>query len=76
MDRTWGAQEIKSELWGGLRGAWLDSFEFEEFEEDFEIRLDTLRPFGWRRIQSRSVQSAGPGPKCSIDKSITERGDL
>ena len=29
-------------------------FEFEEFEqefeEDFEIHPDTLRPFGWRRI--------------------------
>ena len=25
-------------------------FEFEEFEEDFEIDPDTLRPFGWRRI--------------------------
>ena len=33
-----------------MRGAWLDSFEFKEFEEDFEIRPDTLRPFGWRRI--------------------------
>ena len=25
-------------------------FEFEEFEEGFEIHPDTLRPFGWRRI--------------------------
>ena len=33
-----------------MRGAWLDSFEFKEFEEDFEIHPDTLRPFGWRRI--------------------------
>ena len=34
-----------------MRGAWLDSFEFKEFEEDFENYPDTLRPFGWRRIQ-------------------------
>ena len=32
-----------------MRGAWLDSFEFKEFEE-FENCLVTLRPFGWRRI--------------------------
>ena len=25
-------------------------FEFEEFEDFFDFRLDTLRPFGWRRI--------------------------
>ena len=33
-----------------MRGAWLDCFEFKEFEEFFEIDSDTLRPFGWRRI--------------------------
>ena len=33
-----------------MRGAWLDSFEFKEFEEDFENCPDRLRPFGWRRI--------------------------
>ena len=33
-----------------MRGAWLSSFEFKEFEE-FEIHPDTLRPFGWRRIE-------------------------
>ena len=27
-----------------------DNEEFEEFEDHFELRLDTLRPFGWRRI--------------------------
>ena len=42
-----------------MRGAWLDSFEFKEFEEDFEIRPDTLRRFGWRRIK-RSTHSASP----------------
>ena len=44
------AQEIMSELGGGMRGAWLDSFEFKEFEELFENYPDTLRPFGWRWI--------------------------
>ena len=44
------AQEIRCSLGGGMRGAWLDSFDFEEFEDKFENCLDTLRPFGWRRI--------------------------
>ena len=35
-------------------------FEFEEFEqefeEDFEIRPDTLRPFGWRRMTESGLE--------------------
>ena len=45
-----GMREIEWELGGGMCGAWLDSFEFKEFEEFFENYLDTLRPCGWRRI--------------------------
>ena len=32
----------------------------KKVEEEFENCLVTLQPCGWRRIQSRSVQSAGP----------------
>ena len=41
-----------SEVKGDLRNVRVLArlFEFEEFEEDFENCPDTLRPFGWRRI--------------------------
>ena len=38
-------------------------FEFEEFEEDFEIHLDTLRPFGWRRIAFPYGGTPPPAPE-------------
>ena len=47
---------LSQTLWKTLRNArgLARLFEFEEFEqefeEDFEIHSDTLRPFGWRRI--------------------------
>ena len=40
-------------------GPWLDSFEFKEIEEFFEIRLDTLRPFGWRRMTESGLERSG-----------------
>ena len=49
LDRTWGAQEIKSELWGGLRGAWLDSLSSKNSKK---ISIT---------IQTRSDPSGGGG---------------
>ena len=33
-----------------MRGAWLDSLSSKNSKDNFENYLDTLRPFGWRRI--------------------------
>ena len=51
--------EIESREGCGLCGPWLDSFEFEEFKNNFEIYLDTLRPFGWRRIENACGGNTG-----------------
>ena len=58
MDRTWGAQEIKSELWGGLRGPWLDSLSSKNSKTISKTNSDTLRPFGWRRMTESGSELA------------------
>ncbi len=44
------AQEINSTGGCGMRGAWLDSFDSKNSKTISKTNLDTLRPFGWRRI--------------------------
>ena len=56
---------------GGMRGAWLDSFEFKEFEEFLENCLDTLQPFGWRRIAFPLRGTPPPAPELSACSLVT-----
>ena len=53
-----GPWELELDFVGGIAEALRNArglaglFEFEEFEDYFEICPDMLRPFGWRRIQA------------------------
>ena len=49
-----GHKSFNSWRAGGMRGAWLDSFEFEEFEDSSEIHPDTLRQSPTLRVAADS----------------------
>ena len=45
---------------GGMHGTGLDSLSSRNSKDYFEIRLDTLRPFGWRRIHPSFISPRAP----------------
>ena len=50
--------EIKA--WpGGMRGPWLDSLSSKNSKTISKTNLDTLRPFGWRRMTESGLERSG-----------------
>ena len=42
-----------------MRGAWLDSLSSKNSKDYFDFHLDTLRPFGWRRMTESGLERSG-----------------